>query len=244
MRPSWTTRWTRSRLATTAPDPSAGYSAALVLAAAAIGLLLAAALRLGWSPSPLTWYLARSSGLALYLLLFVSYMLGLGLAIGWPRGAGRARVHALHGFTVALSWGFLGLHLVSLAADPWVEFGPRWLLVPFASGVREPWTGFGVLAMDLLIVTGIAGAARRSIGYPLWKALHWLTYPLFLLALAHGIGAGSDTATAWGRGFYLVTGAAAVSFTAWRALRGTWRRRMPAPGQVARVRSRPRRASA
>ncbi|MFM9108371.1 MAG: hypothetical protein ACKOWF_16925 [Chloroflexota bacterium] len=236
------TRWTRSGLATTAPEPAGGYGAALLLGAAAIAVLLAAALRAGWSPSPLTWYLARSSGLALYLLLFLSYLLGLALAVGWPGGAGRARAHAVHGFAVALSWGFLGLHLVSLAADPWMQFGPSGLFIPFAAGWREPWTGFGVLAMYLLIVTGIAAAARRSIGYPIWKAAHWLTYPLFLLALAHGIGAGSDTATGWGRALYLVTGAAAVSFTLYRGLRGSWRRRPPAPGRVAR--SVPRRVAA
>lgn len=238
MRPSLIARWTRSRLATSAPEPAGGYGAALVLAAAVIGLLLVAIGLLGWSPSPLTWYLARSSGLVLYLLLFVSYMLGLALAIGWPRGAGRSRVHAIHGFAVAISWGFMGLHLMSLAADPTVGFGPRQLFVPFAAGWREPWTGFGILAMDLLVITGISAAARRSIGYSVWKAVHWLTYPLFLLALAHGIGSGSDTATTWGQAFYLVTGGAAILFTIYRILAGGWRRRLPEPGKPGSPRAR------
>ncbi len=230
MRSSWKSRWMRSPLATIAPEPASGYGAALIVAASAIGALLVAIGRFGWSPSPLTWYLARSSGIALYGLLFVSYMLGLALAIGWPRGAGRAQAHALHGFAIALSWGFLGLHLLSLAADPTVGFGPRQLFVPFAAGWREPWTAFGILAMYLLVLIGLSVTVRRAMGYPFWKAIHWLTYPLFLLALAHGLGSGSDAGTRWGQDLYLVTGMAAAGLTLYRVVRGDWRKRLPEPG--------------
>jgi len=224
-------RWFRSPTATVAPEPAAGYETALI---AGVSLLVAgvvgAAVLTGRSASPMTWYLARSSGLAMYLLLWVSYMLGLGLATGWPRGAGRVTAHSLHGFATRLAYGFLALHVLSLVADPFVDFGLRQVTVPFASGGREPWTGLGVVAMWLLLGIGTSVAVRRAIGYPVWKALHWLTYPLFLLALAHGVGAGTDTGAPWAAAMYLATGASAVCFTLYRILRGGWRSSPPRPG--------------
>lgn len=227
-------RWLRSPSATVAPEPAGGYEAALIVG----GSLLVAgvvgfAVLSGRSASPMTWYLARSSGIAMYLLLWASYLLGLALAVGWPRGAGRATAHSLHGFATRLAYGFLALHVLSLVADPFVDFGLAEVAVPFASGVREPWTGLGVVATWLLLGIGASVGMRRAIGYPVWKALHWLTYPLFLLALAHGVGAGTDTAAPWAQAMYLLTGAAALSFTVYRILRGGWRRSLPQPGSPA-----------
>jgi predicted ferric reductase len=128
-------------------------------------------------------------------------------------------VFSVHAFITQVAYGFLALHLLSLAADPTVDFGPRQLLVPFAAGWREPWTALGVLAGELTIVIGVSFAAKRLIGQRAWRALHWLTFPLYGMALLHGVGAGTDTQASWAIALYLGTGATVVLFSFYRLLR-------------------------
>lgn len=215
----------------TRPEPAGGWViAALVGSGLVVGTLIVAAELSGRSWSPITWYLARASGMTLYLLIWLSTVLGLGLTTTLlDRFGGRAVVYSLHGFTTSLSYGFLSLHVLSLAADRWVAFGPVALLVPFASPGREPWTGFGVIAGELLIVIGASFAARRYIGYRAWRTVHWLTFVLYGLGLAHGIGAGTDTQTIWAQAIYLVTGLSFVWLVMYRALRGGARACPPVP---------------
>jgi hypothetical protein len=178
------------------------------------------------SLSPLTWYLARASGLTLYLLLWFSVVAGLGLTTGLlDRFGGRATIYSLHRFATQLSYGFLALHLLSLAAEPTLPFGPRALAVPFASPWREPWTGFGVLAAELMAILGASFGVRRLTGYRVWRGLHWLTFPLYALALGHGVGAGTDSGGIVAEVLYLATVAPVVSLTLYRVLRGTARGR-------------------
>jgi methionine sulfoxide reductase heme-binding subunit len=203
------------------PEPAGGFAvAALAGGALLVAGLVVAAVASGRSVSPVTWYVARASGFALYLLLWVSTLAGLGLTTGLlERWLDRGVVFSLHAFATQLAYGFLALHLLSLAADPTVRFGPRELLVPFASGVREPWTGLGLLAGQLTVVIGASFAVRQRIGSKAWRALHWLTFPLFALGLLHGLGAGTDARQPWAELLYLTTGSLVVGFTLYRLFR-------------------------
>jgi predicted ferric reductase len=209
------------------PEPAGSYTVGLL---AGSGLLVATlmvlAAWLGSSPSPVTWYVARASGIMLYLVLWFSCLLGLGLTTGLMDGRiERGIIFSLHAFATQLAYGFLALHLLSIAADPTVRFGPKQLLLPFASAWREPWTGFGILAAVLTIVIGVSFAVKRLIGHRVWRALHGLTFVLYALTLLHGLGAGTDATTLWAQVLYLVTGAAVVLFGCYRLLRHDWRKR-------------------
>jgi sulfoxide reductase heme-binding subunit YedZ len=203
------------------PEPAGGYPVGLLAGGSlAMLALVAAAAVMGRSVSPVTWYVARASGIVLYLVLWLSVVAGLGLTTSLlDRWGGRGMVFSLHAFTTQLAYGFLALHLLSLAADPTVRFGPRDLLVPFAATVREPWTGCGVLAGELTVIIGVSFSVKRLIGQRAWRALHWLTFPLYALALLHGLGAGTDTRTPWMATLYLATGATVVLFSGYRLLR-------------------------
>jgi sulfoxide reductase heme-binding subunit YedZ len=228
-------RWTR---VVDPPEPASGYAAA-VIAASGLGTVavIAIAALFGLSPSPLTWYLVRASGMTLYLLLWLSVVCGLGLTTKLLDRSlgGRAMVFSLHAFATRLAYGFLALHLVTLAADESVRFGPRELVVPFATSWREPWTGFGVIAAYLLVLLGASFGVRRLTGYRTWRALHWLAFPLYALALAHGLGAGSDSGAGWARGLYALTAGAVVVLTLYRVLRGPRTAALPAPPEQPRL---------
>ena len=216
------------------PDPASGYSLAVLLGSGIIVVaLMALAAWLGRSPSPITWYLARAAGIMLYLLAWTAVVTGLGLTTAlFDRWPGRGMVFGLHAYATNLMYGFLLLHFLSLAADTTVRFSPQQLLVPFISGSREPWTGFGILAGGLILLTGASFTFKRIIGQRVWRALHWLTFPLYLLALLHGIGAGSDTRTPWMTALYLATGSAVVLLASYRLLRAG--ARAPAAGGATR----------
>lgn len=217
----------------TRPEPAGGYVPAAIAGAgvvvAAVAVLAAV---LGRWPSPLTWYLARASGLTLYLLLWAATLLGFGLtAVRLRRWASRAVVHSLHGFATGLAYAFLALHLLSLAADPTVRFDAVALAIPFAAGWREPWTGVGVVAAWLLATVGLSAGLRRWTGYAVWRRLHDLTPLLYLLALLHGLGAGTDAVLPWARAVYLATATTVVGFAIVRVRRRG--RRMPPPAPSA-----------
>ena len=204
----------------TPPEPAGGYR---LLPFAAVFLLIAElvvyARWFGGTLSPLTWYIARASGLVLYLITWLTMLLGLGLTTRLANGPlGRGLSSSLHAYAFHLWYGFLTLHMLSLAIDPTQEFGARELLVPFASDVRQPWTGLGVLAAELMVVLGASFAVRRAVGFRAWRAMHWLAFPVFAIGLAHGVGAGTDSGNPGVLLLYFVTAGTVVFATIYRLL--------------------------
>jgi sulfoxide reductase heme-binding subunit YedZ len=206
---------------TVAPPEVEGALASGLLASGGIVIaaMIVASLLLDWSPSPLTWYIARASGLMLYLVSWLAMLLGLGLTTRLANGPlGRGLAVSLHAWTFHLWYGFLTLHMLSLAIDPTQEFGARELLVPFASDIRQPWTGLGVLAAELTVVVGASFAVRRVLGFRAWRVLHLLAFPVFAIGLAHGVGAGTDSGNPGVLLLYLVTAGTVVFATSYRLL--------------------------
>lgn len=203
------------------PEPATGYSLAVLIASAMIPCAIATgAIVFEFSASPATWYLARASGLTLYLLLWFTAMLGLGQTTGlFDRFCPRGTIYSLHRFTTGLSYGFLLAHLLSLTIDAWVPFSALDLLVPFRASSGDPWTGAGVLAFYLFVTIGISSALIRKLDFRTWKTIHRLALPLYVLALAHGVGAGTDTAAWWARAIYLSTTSSLVCLSAYRLFR-------------------------
>lgn len=212
---------TRSR----PPEPAGGYPVALLLAGAMLlGIGAIGAAMTGRSASPLTWYLSRAAGFTLYLLIWLTVMLGLGITTKlFDRTAGRGLVYSLHTFAMQLSYGFLAMHLLALVADAHIPFGVADLALPFASDGPEPWTGLGVLAMWFLVIIALSAPARRWISFRFWRGLHMLAFLLYGLALAHGIGAGTDSREPWSAGLYLTTALSVCCLVLFRVLR--WNRR-------------------
>jgi predicted ferric reductase len=163
------------------------------------------------------WYLARAGGVVAYLLLFGSVALGLALSSrGLEALLGPPRLFDLHEFVTLLTYGFVGLHLVGLYLDPYLQPAPAELLVPFALPYRPTWSGLGAVALYLAVVITASFYLRRYLRFRTWRALHYLTFVVFLLALLHGLGSGTDTLTPWMRLVYVATGFATVALVLYR----------------------------
>ncbi|HET8522137.1 MAG TPA: hypothetical protein VFL82_02825 [Thermomicrobiales bacterium] len=215
------------------PEPAGGYPALLMLISIVSLLALVVwAGATGRSLSPVTWYVARASGLALYLLLWLTVVLGMGIISGlFGRFGGRGLMTSVHAFVTRLSYAFLALHMLSLVIDQTLPFGLRQMVVPFSSTWHEPWTGFGVISAWLFILVGGSFAARRLIGFRAWRVLHALALPLYGIALLHGIGSGSDASVLWVQLTYAATAGTVFFLLIYRLFQGNHRQRsaMPKP---------------
>ena len=69
--------------------------------------------------------------------------------------------------------------------------------LPFALGYRPFWTGLGVIGGWLALILAGSFYARRWIGVKTWRWLHRWTLAVYILALAHVIGAGTDGRSTW-----------------------------------------------
>ncbi|HEY4019304.1 MAG TPA: ferric reductase-like transmembrane domain-containing protein [Pseudonocardiaceae bacterium] len=145
------------------------------------------------------WYLSRGTGIVALLLLTGAVVLGM-LNSGrlaterWPRFA----VGAIHRNVSLLSLVFLVIHIVSSIVDPYA--GIRWLdaVMPFVSSYRSFWLGLGALSGDLMLAVLVTSLLRPRIGYRVWRAVHWLSYVVWPIALIHGIGTGTtDDHVVW-----------------------------------------------
>lgn len=166
--------------------------------------------------SELLWYVSRASGLASIVLLTAVLVLGLVTqARRQPQGRGATLVTGLHR-TLALGMTvFIAAHVATAIADGYVSIDLVSALVPFTSGYETVWVGLGAIAVDLLLAVVITSVLRHRLPERLWRAVHWLTYPLWAIALVHGFALGTSDQPVL-RGITVACAAIGVIAIGWR----------------------------
>ena len=137
---------------------------------------------------------------------------------------------ALHEHAAVTGLAAIGLHGVTLLGDAWLKPGLTGISVPFALSYRPVFTGLGIIAGYLAAILGLSFYARRRIGAKRWRNLHRATPVVYVLALIHTLGAGTDAGATWLRVIVL---APALPAALRLAKRLTRRRRRPARRTVA-----------
>jgi len=166
---------------------------------------------------PGLWYATRATGLVTLLLLTASVLLGV-LTAGrfaspkWPRFL----TQGLHRNVSLLVLVFLAVHVITTVIDTYTSISPAAAFIPFASSYKAGWLSLGAVALDLLLALTLTSVARNRLGYRSWRSVHWLAYACWPVALAHGLGIGTDRRTTWV--FALTVGcvASVVVAAAWR----------------------------
>jgi hypothetical protein len=182
------------------------------------------------------WYLSRATGFTAYILLFAAVALGLAIRTrGLDRLVARWRVTDLHIFISLLALGFVILHAASLLWDTFFGYSLSQVLIPFTAPTRTLWTGVGIISAYLLLIVVVSFPLRRCTGYRLWRAIHYSTFGLYVLATAHGVFTGTDSTTAWAEVLYLVPASVVLILTLYRINR---RSRLPATATPEDVRAR------
>lgn len=167
--------------------------------------MTASGLAVAASSSSWFWYFGRATGLIALVLLTATIVLGV---LGpmrvstnrWPRFA----IRTVHRDLALLSIAVIAIHIVAVVLDTDVHTPLSTAVLPFGSSYRPFWMALGAIAFDLLIAIVITSLLRRRIGERAWRLTHWLTYASWPIAVAHGLGTGSDSARTW---------ALAVTFT-------------------------------
>ncbi len=144
------------------------------------------------------WYLTRATGAVALLLLTGSLVLGVAdvrrlSTAGWPR----FMVDSLHRTVSLLALVFLLVHILTSVLDSYASISLVNAVVPFTGSYRPLWLGLGAVAFDLMLAVVITSLLKGRIGYRAWRAVHWLAYASWPLALVHGLGTGSDVKSSW-----------------------------------------------
>jgi sulfoxide reductase heme-binding subunit YedZ len=144
------------------------------------------------------WYLTRSTGAVALLLLSLALVLGVVDVQRWstPRWP-RFVVDSLHRNAALLALVFLVLHILTSVLDSFAPIGLIDAVIPFVGSYRPFWLGLGAVAFDLIVAVILTSLLRARMGYARWRAIHWLTYASWPIALLHGFGTGSDANKTW-----------------------------------------------
>jgi len=157
------------------------------------------------------WILIRGSGVAAFALLSAATIWGLLVSSKLLSRIVKAK--PLTWFHESLGIGALlatVVHVVVLSIHDFLEFSWIEILVPGASDWR-PWpTALGVVSLYALVVVVGSFYLKRFIGQKVWRSIHFMSFGLFVSALAHGMLSGTDTDSALMLGLY--AGSAIVVF--------------------------------
>lgn len=172
------------------------------------------------------WFMARAGGIMAYLLLWFATAWGITMSSKLSQGAVDGLVsYGLHEFFPILAVLFAIFHAFILLGDAYIGFNIIHLLIPFTSPYEPIWTGLGTISLYFCLLTLISTYLRRQIGQKTWRLFHYISYLAFVLALIHGVMAGSDSSLTVMKLVYLFTGLSILFLTYYRLFSLTVKRR-------------------
>ena len=139
---------------------------------------------MGITSSTALWYASRATGVVALVLLTVVVVLGIlvnrrGRLPGLPRFA----TTSLHRSMSLLAVAFTAVHVLTAIADPYVAIGIAAAVIPFTSAYKPLWIGLGAVSLDIIAALIVTSLARARIGRRTWRAVHWLAYASWPVAL-------------------------------------------------------------
>ena len=130
-------------------------------------------------------------GLAAVGVATLNMLLGLLIALRyspvrlWPHR--RINIFRLHNWTAYLVLLLIVLHPVVLLLRSSTHFGWRDVLLPIHSPVQPTLNTVGAAGLYLLLVVIFTSLLRLRMARPLWRKLHYLVFPAFVLMFIHSV---------------------------------------------------------
>ncbi len=144
------------------------------------------------------WVVGRATGVVSLGLITLAVLLGIMTRSGRPLPTlPRFSVLLVHRNVSLVATLFILVHVVSLLFDSFAKLRPVDLLVPFIGNYKPIWQGLGTVAFDLLIAVVLTSLLRHRVGVGAFRIVHWVTYAMWPIAVAHGIGNGTDGRSPW-----------------------------------------------
>ncbi|MGH2633991.1 MAG: hypothetical protein ACRDG3_11320 [Tepidiformaceae bacterium] len=202
---------------------------AVVTIALVLGVILARVMQDPQSGTA-TWDAARAAGFACYLLLWASTVLGMAVHLRYrPAGGPMSWVLEGHRITGTLALSFLIGHVFALLVDPVVTSSMLAGFVPLTSTYRPLQVGLGTVSEWLLVILLASTAFAGSMRYSLWRNVHLVSFPCYVLALIHGITTGTDTGNMQALVIYAGSAGVVASVAVVRVLGRGWAAAPPEP---------------
>lgn len=166
------------------------------------------------------WYATRASGIMALVLLTATMVLGLVTtnrvkARNWP-GFVQQELHRRISIIAVV---FLAIHVLTSVLDTFVSISWLSIVIPFTSSYGRFWVGVGAISLDLMLAVFVSSLVRQRIKPGTWRALHWLAYASWPVALAHTFGMGTDAGEAWVIAVGVLCVAAVAAGLVWRLTR-------------------------
>ena len=166
------------------------------------------------------WYTSRATGVVSLVLMSLVVIIGLivnrqGRLPGMPGFV----VLGLHRYLSLLSITFLAVHIATAVLDTFVNISVAAAVVPFVSAYEPLWLGLGAVAFDLMVAIIITSLLRARLGRVAWKAVHWLAYASWPVAVVHSVYSSKDMQRGALLGVALACIAAVLVAMVWRFAR-------------------------
>lgn len=190
----------------------------LVMLAMTIGLITAILVLPAWLPNMATslagknpqvyWYLSRATAFVSLSVLWLSMALGLGITNKmvrlWP---GAPAAFAIHEYVSLLGLAFALFHALVLLGDHYIHFTVAQIFMPFSTvDYRPTWVGIGQVGFYMWLIVALSFYVRSRIGQKTWRVMHYLSFAMYLMGLAHGLFSGTDSTTTWAQWYYWISG--------------------------------------
>ena len=161
------------------------------------------------------WYLSRGSAFVALALLWLSMMLGLlitnKVSKYWP---GAPAAFAIHEYVSLLGLAFASFHALILMGDHYINYQLAQILMPFGSVNYHPfWVGIGQIGFYVWSIVAFTFYIRPTIGSKTWRAVHYLSFLMFIMAILHGVTSGSETSLPWAQAVYWSLGGSFLFLT-------------------------------
>ena len=140
-----------------------------------------------------TWQLTRILGIAAYLLLFAGMAIGMLYSYPFVKGKTKQAFYKAH-MRLTNSGTLLALlHAAVLVIDTYTPFEWKEILIPFMAHEHPFLYGLGTLALYGMLLLLLTSDFRQKLSRGIWLTIHLLSYPIFIMALAHGFFSGTDS---------------------------------------------------
>jgi len=175
---------------------------------------------MGITSSTALWYASRATGVVCLVLLSAVMIIGIlvnqqGRLPGLPRFA----VLGLHRNLSLLAVAFLAAHVLTAVTDSFVSISLAAAVIPFVSAYQPLWLGLGAVSLDLMAAVIVTSLVRRHLGRRTWRAVHWLAYASWPVAVAHSVGSSKDLQSGPLLGLTAACVLAVLGALAWRLAR-------------------------
>ncbi|MBX7110780.1 MAG: ferric reductase-like transmembrane domain-containing protein [Dehalococcoidia bacterium] len=202
-----------------------------------VALVLAAPWMLaGGTQVPTLWWASRAFGFVSYVALWLSMFTGVLLSTQrLPKQLDRKVLFELHQQWTLAAVIATALHVLAVVTHPEAGVGLAGALVPYASNELTGPVALGVLAFWGLGLVAVSSWLRSRISSTTWRLIHTVAFGAFLVAIAHSVTAGSDSAALAVQWLYALTGstlAGAIVLRVASALMGRSRAAVRRPGHA------------